>query len=542
MKTFIYCRKSSEDSDRQVQSIEDQKKAMLELAKQHGLEVVKVFEESRSAKNAGRPKFSEMLDRIKDGETKIILAWKLDRLARNFFDGGNIIGLLQQGVIQKIITSDREYLPTDNVLMMSMEFGMANQFILDLSKNVKRGMRSKWEKGWKTGLAPLGYLNDLTDNTIKKDSERFELVRKMWDLMLTGAYTPEKVSKIASQKWGLTTVKRKRIGGIPIPRTTIYNIFKQTFYYGEFEVSGEIFKGAHEPMITRNEFDRVQRFLGRKGNMRPKTHDFTFTGLMRCGECGCGITAEEKTKFIKSKKEIKGYTYYHCTKRRNHKLPQPCSQKTIEVGKFEEQVSEFLKTIRIAGRFIEWAINHLNKENDQEILNRENIRRNLKRKIDTLTLRMDNLIKLKISAENMDGELLSSEEFKSQKNSLVAEKENTKQETDRLDLRQNDWADKIAKVLEFCRIAIEKFESSTEEKKREILCCLGSNLILKDGILAITPRKAFETVKNNLIEINREPRRLEPRQSAKKIEEKASDEAVNPNWLGRRGSNPRHFG
>ena len=160
MKFFIYCRKSSEDSNRQVQSIEDQKKVMLDLAELKGFEVVHIFEESMSAKKPGRPKFNEMIERIHNGEAQGIITWKLDRLARNPIDGGSINWLLQENVIKKIITNDREYNPGDNVLMMSVEFGMATQYIQDLSKNVRRGIRSKIEKGWLPNMAPIGYLND----------------------------------------------------------------------------------------------------------------------------------------------------------------------------------------------------------------------------------------------------------------------------------------------------------------------------------------------------------------------------------------------
>ncbi len=156
---YLYCRKSSEDKDRQVQSIEDQRKIMEKLAKDRGIKIVRVFEESQSAKKPGRPEFAKMLAGLRRGEAIGIVTWKLDRLSRCPIDGGDICWMLQQRVIKRIVTSDREYNSNDNILMMSVEFGMANQYIIDLSKNVKRGMNSKCEKGWKPGLAPIGYIN-----------------------------------------------------------------------------------------------------------------------------------------------------------------------------------------------------------------------------------------------------------------------------------------------------------------------------------------------------------------------------------------------
>jgi site-specific DNA recombinase len=537
MKAFIYCRKSSEDKDRQIQSIDDQKKVMLELAKQHDLEIVKIFEESRSAKSAGRPQFSAMIDKVQKGEASIILSWKLDRLARNFFDGGNIIGLLQQGMIQKIITNDREYLPTDNVLMMAVEFGMANQFLQDLSKNVKRGNRSKWDKGWITTPPPLGYINNIIEKTIIPDEERFHLVRKIWDLMLTGAYNPAQIAKIAANKWGLKT-RRKRVLGKPISRSTIYSILNNTFYYGEFTACGEVYQGAHEPMITREEFNHVQKLLGeRSRNTRPSKKTFPFTGLLHCGECGCQITAEEKSKFVKSESKLKNYIYYRCTKKRNAKLASPCSQKSINKSELDKQVADFLSQIQISERLFTWAKNHLSKQTDNEIETREKVKSNLQKQLTGCTSRLDNLLKLKISSENIDNELLSNEEFKQQKNEIVDDRSKFQRELDNLDARQDGWIDLTLKTLDFCKIAKKKFENGTDTDKRLILACLGSNLTLKDRKLEIQPRKVFEAVGEWANQSRMNPERLAPSKGDKKGE-KVSLKGSCKFWQAQKDSNP----
>ena len=72
----------------------------------------------------------------------------------------------------------------------------------------------------------------------------------------------------------------------------------------------------HRPMVTEEEWERVQYILGRKNKPRIKKHNFTFRGPIFCGECGCLVTAETKTKKIIGTGEIKKYTYYHCTRRK----------------------------------------------------------------------------------------------------------------------------------------------------------------------------------------------------------------------------------
>src|SRR3989344_3850485 len=141
IKYYLYARKSSEAEDRQVASIDAQISELKKLAKESGLQIVKVFSEAKSAKQPGRPVFNEMLQLIKSGDAKGVVCWKLDRLARNPVDGGQISWMLQRAEIQHVQTYERSYYPSDNVLMMAVELGMANQFVRDLSINVKRGLR-----------------------------------------------------------------------------------------------------------------------------------------------------------------------------------------------------------------------------------------------------------------------------------------------------------------------------------------------------------------------------------------------------------------
>ena len=93
-------------------------------------------------------------------------------------DGGQVSWLLQRGVVQHIATNDRSYYPTDNVLMMSVEFGVANQYILDLATNTKRGLYEKVKRGEYPSLAPVGYINDPRTKTIIMDRKKAKIIGK----------------------------------------------------------------------------------------------------------------------------------------------------------------------------------------------------------------------------------------------------------------------------------------------------------------------------------------------------------------------------
>src|SRR3989344_62671 len=140
-KYFLYVRKSSDVDDKQILSIEAQLVELRALAKREGLEIVEEFTEKRTAKVPGRPIFNDMMRRIQSGVAQGIICWKLDRLARNPVDDGLVSWLLQQSTIQRIATPERSYYPADNVLLMSVEFGMANQYVRDLAVNTARGLR-----------------------------------------------------------------------------------------------------------------------------------------------------------------------------------------------------------------------------------------------------------------------------------------------------------------------------------------------------------------------------------------------------------------
>lgn len=517
LRYFIYCRKSSVAEDRQVLSLESQLNELKSLSERLNLSVVNIFTESQSAKSPGRPQFNEMLKKISQKKADGIICWKLDRLARNPIDGGQIIWLLQKGIIKHIQTFDRGYSPEDNVLLMNVEFGMANQYILDLSKNVKRGLKTKVEKGWLPTLAPIGYLNDrsLEKGTAKiiKDPERFDLVKRMWDMMLTGNYTPPKIAQIANKEWGFKTQKLR-----PLAESTLYKIYINPFYAGWFEYpknSGNWYKGSHDPMITRAEYDKVQILLGRKGKPRIKKHEFPFTGLIRCGECGAMVTAEQKNQIVCStckykfssdnKTEcpkcktpiekminptIRRYVYYHCTKRIN---PE-CSQGSIEAAELEKQINRHLSDIHISEDFKDWSIKYLRKMHKEEIDSIENILASQRRAYDMCLKKLDNLFQLKISPTNINGSLLTDEEYGKQKAVLNQEKIRLEELLKDGSANFGKWIETGERLFDFACYAQYWFENASPQDKFEILKTLGSNLTLKDKKLILELHNPFRVI------------------------------------------------
>ncbi len=524
LKFFMYCRKSSED-DRQAASIGDQLRELSPVLEREKLKLeAEPFTEEKSAKGPGRPTFNEMLKRIERGEANAIICWDIDRLYRNPVDEGRVRWLLQHGVIQQICTPHRTFYPQDAGLLMGVEGGRATDHIITLRKGVFRGFRGKLEKGHRPGVAPPGYLNDMSkekgERIVIPDPERFDLIRRGWDLMLTGHYSVRQIQKVAADEWGLRSRKSKKLGGRPYSISAWYRLFTDPFYSGCFwwktpETSTrELYKGAHVPMITPVEFDQVQILLGRKGKPVPKTHRFAFTGLVRCGECRAMVTAETKHQIICSTCHLKfsapnkdvcprcgtkieamvnpkrlTYTYYHCTKRKN----PSCPQGSISDAELEGQIDQALGTITISETFKEWAIKALREDQHRESDTRRNADDGLRQQHGQVKRQLQHINSLILSLDT-DWALISREEVKEEKARLVEELRRIEQQLEGSGKTGRDGPELTERTFEFAAYARFWFREGDLDQRRAIFSALGSNPVLRDKKLALELQKPLRYV------------------------------------------------
>ena len=524
---FIYCRKSSEAEDRQVLSIESQTRELEQLAAKLKFPIAEILTESMSAKAPGRPVFNEMMQRLYRGEAAGIICWKLDRLARNSVDGGSIIWAIKQHGI-KVLTPAQSYArEDDNIILMYIEFGMAQKYVDDLSKNVKRGLKTKIENGWYPGVAPAGYLNH-TDkmtgqNTLIKDPERFPLIRRMWDTMLTGLHTPPKILEKANTQWGFRTRPTRRMGGKPLARSAIYQIFTKPFYCGRFEYpsgSGQWYQGKHEPMITEAEYDRVQTLLGRKGRPRPQSHhEFPFTGLIRCGECARMVTADERHQLMCDNCKFKfayrirdacprcetpiekmvnplflHYTYYHCSKSRR----PLCPQKGVTAKYMENQINDCLGRITISKEFKDWGVKHLRKLHEEEKSLQDDVIKAKRKAYQECLEAIEGLLNLKTSPGNKNGILLSDDEYALRRGKLLSEKAVLEELINNAEQRVEQQLKLSEEAFEIASSAQKRFAEGDPNTKKEILAAVQSNLILKDKKLLFEAKKPFLILENTI--------------------------------------------
>ncbi|HEY3780309.1 MAG TPA: recombinase family protein [Fimbriimonadaceae bacterium] len=396
MAIAIYARKSSESEDRQVQSLEDQMKALRQIAERESLTIQECFVEAKSAKDPYmRPEFQRLVKKIQEGTIDGVLTWSMNRLSRNLVDGGLIAHLLQSGQLRFIRTPERTYLPEDNALLLSIENGMATSFIQDLRKNVKRGMQGKVERGWFPAKAPLGYINNAYTREIDIDTDRLILVRKAWEQLIQGGLT---ISDIFHELKAAGLTRRASNGTVtPLQQSALYQLFRNPFYAGIVVYKGKSYPGKHKPIVSALEFEQAQTKLG-KVHKRKRKNELLYSGLFRCGVCGCAVVGEIKHKVNPRTGLDKIYKYYRCTGAKG------CSKRAVTEDQVTESVLRSFDSISMPRSFQEWAEAECRRQADIDAESLGKSEALLREQIASLNARRDRLDLMRV-----DGEIDASE-------------------------------------------------------------------------------------------------------------------------------------
>ena len=545
IKYVIYARKSTEGDDRQIASIKDQLDVAYEIARRENLKIVKVFKEQGSASKVNnRPLFNEMIKMIKKGQANGILCWESNRLSRNPLESGMLQQLLVDGHLQIIKTHNRTYLPDDNLLIFSVDAGMDAQYSIKLKHDVKRGMNSKNKAGGFSGVAPQGYLN-FTDgftkqHTIIADPDRFQTVQKAFRMYLSGDYTvPEIVS--ALDEWGYRSKKRKKSGDSPMKLSTFYHMLANPFFAGyipDYEDETNLIKGSWPPMITLDEYWTIQKMLTRtkKGNTRntrPRVavnaKRFELKGIMKCGQCGCSITAELKHKKQKDG-SIHDHIYYHCTHKR-----KDCDQRGgVRQDELYRQIYELLDSYTISQKLYDWGIEIVEKLQRQEIFDKEGVSRSRSTSITSVKNQLNRLLDMAVKGLINDEEY---EERSTKMKEVLKQLEDAHQ--DALEKTQN-WYEVVGNTLNTLKNPKEQFSSSTcPGQKRSILQSIGYNPVLINKTIEVEPYKWLKKMVKTAHKIDNSKKLVRTVSDPLK---KGSEDPLYLKWLRGLDLNQRPFG
>ncbi len=320
---------------------------MQAVATRDGFLIADIMRESHSAKESGqRPVYNQMVQDIGSGKFNAILTWAPDRLSRNAGDLGSIVDMMDSGKLVEIRTASQKFTnhPNEKFLLMILcsQAKLEND---NKSVNVRRGLKTKIEMGFRPNMSPLGYLHDKYAEKgarrIYIDPERGPVVKEMFHKVAYDCWTGRDLKKWMDDEKGFTTRKGKKI-----TLSMIYRMIENPFYMGKYEFpkgSSKWFDGKHEPLITEEVFNHAKDNM--KANPHPTPHgskEFGFTKIFKCGSCGSGISAYEKIKRLKDG-GIRRYVYYCCSK----KWTTNCSEPQVREEDLLAQLYQMVDEINI---------------------------------------------------------------------------------------------------------------------------------------------------------------------------------------------------
>jgi site-specific DNA recombinase len=270
-QAVVYGRVSSKEQEKEGFSIPAQLKLLKEYAAANGFAVAREFVDVETAKQTGRAAFGEMVAYLKaHPSVRVMLVEKTDRLYRNLKDWVTVDELdVEMHFPKEGVVLSRESRSSEK-FMHGIKVLMAKNYIDNLSEEARKGMQEKAEQGiWPT-VAPLGYRNVLGHDgkkIIEPDPVSASLIARLFEWYATGTLS---LKEGAQKARAAGLVYRK--SGAPVPVSTVHSTLRNRLYMGEFEWNGHLHMGSHQPLVTRELWERVQGVLdGRHAKKQRRT-------------------------------------------------------------------------------------------------------------------------------------------------------------------------------------------------------------------------------------------------------------------------------
>ncbi len=479
MKYIAYVRKSREEKDKQILSIEAQIAELKEFAKREKLEIVEFVEEAKTAKVPGRENFNEVIKKIEKGFANGIIAWHPDRLARNSIDGGKIIYLLDTKKLLDLKFPSFWFENTpQGKFMLSIAFGQSKYYVDNLSENVKRGLRQKIRNGIWPGKAPYGYSNNFQTRGIEVDEKKAKAITKAYEMFAEGSKTFTDISNF------LFKFDFKTRNGKPLNISQVRQIFTNKFYVGIMRYNGEYHQGLHKTFISKGLFQKVQEEMKKRDKHYKKSNGFPFLGIFKCRQCGGAITAEKHTKFYKGTNRTVTYFYYRCTKKLG-----PCSQKAVTGQDMENQIKEMLKKISLPSK---WEKDWLRWFEKDELLEQQFQNKTIEKlqiELETINKKQNFLLD-----SFLDG-VLDNDTYKNKKNELFETKIKLEEDLGKI---KDGGLSRLEPLREFINVASQCGKiaraKNTNEELAFFVKTVGSNFYLNNRRLFVSFKQGFDTL------------------------------------------------
>lgn len=315
---MAWARVSSREQEQEGFSLDVQENGFLDWGKRKNAIVHPIFKASETAtKTEVRKKFKEMIRFAKKHahEYDGILFYKIDRAARNLKDFVELEELESRYDLPFIaITQPVENTPTGRMLRRTLATMAAFQ-TEQQSLDVRDGIARRVAEGWFPSTPPFGYRNRRIDKRsyVETHPQNGNKVRRIFDLRANQNYTiTEIVEKLFEDGFFYSESKPK------FSESKIGSMLHDKSYLGLIFFRGAWHPGQHEPLVDQLTWDQVRVSFNEQTY---RSHELVYgSRLIRCGHCGHIVSGEEK--FKETKKGLKPYIYYRCSRYRTAGHPQ----------------------------------------------------------------------------------------------------------------------------------------------------------------------------------------------------------------------------
>ena len=480
-RAVLYARVSSERQADEGYSIPAQLKLLLEYAERQSIEVVRQFTGPESASSPGREMFGEMLRFLRRANApRILLVEKTDRATRNFLDYVALDDLRLRGLEIHLVREGSVLGPESDP---SQQFAwgmwvlMARNQVQRLSAEVKKGMREKALQGGWPGRAPFGYAN-LRDETgrafIAPHEDEAPVVRELFRLYARGDTSLSELAELAT---GRGMLGRR---GRPLSKATIQVILRERAHLGLVRWRDEYLPGLHEPLVDSETFERVQALLGRgrRRSVRSRRAEELFTGLLKCGHCGCSVLTYRPTG-----RNGTVYTYYRCSFAKGR-----CPEKNLREEVIDGQVEEYLRRLHFPSDVLDSL-----REAVREATRVE--RRDAEVALGRLTAQQRKLEnRLRVAYEDRVDGRISPTEYDKRAGEWKAQLTDLEEEAAALKRADRGSLEDGITLLELVRRAPELYSAASRERKRRIFQTVLLKPEIKDGRLLAEFAQPFSFV------------------------------------------------
>lgn len=298
-------------------SPDEQRDRIKAVCARDGLTLIAVHEEldvSGGKPLAQRPGLGAAVETIEAGKAEVVAAAYFDRLFRSLST--------QAEVIERVEKAGGQVLAVDVGRVTNDSAGqwLSGTMMGAVSEYYRRSIKERSGEGQARAVArgavmwsrvPLGYLR--RDNgTLEPDPQTVPLVRRVFEMRVSGATVPS-----------IRTMLRGR-GVVRSPRG-VQVMLASRVYLGEIHFGKLVNLSAHEPIIDRELWNRVQRMMVPRGRQPKSGALLARLNVLRCGSCGARLTAAVMP-------QQGGYPIYRCPS------SSVCARGVVISGRIAEDV------------------------------------------------------------------------------------------------------------------------------------------------------------------------------------------------------------